>query len=104
MSRHYHNPDEERSEWTLPTLEVFRVEGTAFDPRDDASWMGEQIRDYINDSHYAMDSIKPTELSCLQDECAGWYSWTCVPGCLPDSEASGPFETEQEALEAARED
>lgn len=34
----------------------------------------------------------------------GWYWWPCSPGCLPDvtdgiSEAVGPFETEDEAID-----
>ena len=29
----------------------------------------------------------------------GYYWWTCAPGCLPDSEAVGPFETREEAEE-----
>jgi hypothetical protein len=33
---------------------------------------------------------------------AGYYWWPCFPGCLPDGEASGPFETEEEALADAR--
>ena len=32
----------------------------------------------------------------------GWYWWSCFPGCLPDSEAFGPFDSEAEALEDAR--
>lgn len=24
-------------------------------------------------------------------EGAGWYWWSCSPGCLPDAEAIGPF-------------
>lgn len=28
----------------------------------------------------------------------GWYWWSCQPGCLPDGDAHGPFETEDEAL------
>lgn len=34
----------------------------------------------------------------------GWYWWPCFPGCLPDGEASGPFATEQEAIDDAREE
>ncbi len=34
---------------------------------------------------------------------AGWYWWSCSPGCLPDSEPAGPFETEAKALADARE-
>ena len=32
----------------------------------------------------------------------GWYWWACFPGCLPDSDPVGPFDTEAEAIEDAR--
>lgn len=35
--------------------------------------------------------------------CNGWYWQPCFPGCLPDSDPAGPFETETEALADARE-
>ena len=31
----------------------------------------------------------------------GWYWWACWPGCLPDSEPSGPYATHAEAVAAA---
>lgn len=31
----------------------------------------------------------------------GWYWQACFPGCLPDGEASGPFDTSTEAYKAA---
>jgi hypothetical protein len=31
----------------------------------------------------------------------GWYFWTCSPGCLPDSDAFGPYESTLAALRAA---
>lgn len=34
---------------------------------------------------------------------AGWYWWPSFPGCLPDGEPNGPFETEEEAIENANE-
>jgi len=33
----------------------------------------------------------------------GWYWWCCMPGCLPDGEPCGPYETEAEAVADARE-
>jgi hypothetical protein len=33
---------------------------------------------------------------------AGWYWWTCFPGCMPDSDPYGPFETEADALADAQ--
>lgn len=32
----------------------------------------------------------------------GFYWWSCFPGCLPDGDPVGPFETEAEALEDAQ--
>ena len=38
---------------------------------------------------------------CVRE--TGWWWWSCWPGCLPDSDAFGPFETEALArADAAR--
>lgn len=31
----------------------------------------------------------------------GYYFWFTLPGCLPDSEAFGPYSTEERAYDAA---
>ena len=31
----------------------------------------------------------------------GWYGWECYPGCLPASDAFGPFTTSYRALKDA---
>lgn len=33
----------------------------------------------------------------------GFYWWPCFPGCMPDGEAIGPFNTAEEAIADARE-
>ena len=33
-----------------------------------------------------------------------FYYWYCFPGCLPDSDPIGPFDTEDEALADAQAD
>lgn len=30
-----------------------------------------------------------------------WFWWACSPGCMPDGEPVGPFETEEQAIEDA---
>jgi len=35
-------------------------------------------------------------------EDAGWYYWFCLPGCLPDSDPFGPFETEAATIADAQ--
>jgi len=32
---------------------------------------------------------------------SGFYWWPCFPGCLPESEPYGPFDTEQDAIKDA---
>ena len=35
------------------------------------------------------------------DDQRGWFWWSCYPGCLPDSDPVGPFESSREAYEDA---
>ena len=80
MSQAYSDPKRESDPHALPDLEVFehRCGG-----RND---------------------VCPTESDDPTD-CPGpgWYYWFCFPGCLPDGEPMGPFETEAEALADAQE-
>lgn len=34
----------------------------------------------------------------------GWYWWSCQPGCLPDGDAIGPFESRADAIGDCRGD
>lgn len=33
-----------------------------------------------------------------------WWWWACFPGCMPDGEVNGPFDSEKEAIDDAREE
>lgn len=85
MSQHYSDPKREKETYALPDVEV---------------WEHTKQQCLQNDTH-------PRPQKCYLDggdECGGpgYYYWFCFPGCLPDSEPVGPFETEAEALEDAR--
>lgn len=80
MSQHYSDPSRENEPTSLPNIEVFYV--TQADCDEDARQQPEAGADYT---------------------APGWYWWACFPGCLPDSEPMGPFDTEAEALADARE-
>lgn len=51
------------------------------------------------------------ETECDPDSCwidddgkplpSGFYWWSCSPGCLPDGDPNGPYETELEAQREA---
>jgi hypothetical protein len=52
---------------------------------------------FWNDGDEGVDSYPYEPMS------AGWYWWSCFPGCLPDGEATGPFAYSRQALENADE-
>lgn len=76
----YTDPEREKDPNALPDAEVFTVTSDDCQPGT-VFW---------ND-----DTSEPFP--------TGFYWWPCLPGCLPDGDAIGPFETEEEAIEYARE-
>jgi hypothetical protein len=78
MAQHYSDPKRESDPHALPDIEVWH-HSCGFDASMPAG----------------MD-----EADC--EYRSGWYWWSCFPGCLPDGEPSGPFETEADALADAR--
>jgi len=83
MGQHYSNPRRADDPHALPDLETFYVS-------DDLKG-----RDTLA-AHAA--GVEPSWAKFRN----GWYYWFCLPGCLPDSDPMGPFETEAAALADAR--
>ena len=71
----YSDPKREAEKHALPNVEVFFY------------------TDYGHHVENPEEALEP-----------GYYYWHCFPGCLPDSEPWGPYETEQEAIESAQEE
>lgn len=74
MSQFYTNPKRENDKYALPDAEVFYVAGATTSCHED-TWYSEP----------------------------GYYYHYCFPGCLPDSDPCGPFDSEQAAIDDARE-
>jgi hypothetical protein len=54
---------------------------------------------------YALPDVEVFQITLRPSEDGlepGWYWWSCLPGCLPDNEAVGPFKTEEEAVADAQ--
>ena len=79
MARVYSDTSREDDSWSLPDAEIFHRE------------LSENTPDTV---FWHEDDNEPFP--------AGFYYWYCLPGCLPDSSPFGPFETEQAAIEALR--
>lgn len=89
MTQHYSNPKRESDPNALPDVETFYVgSGT------DTTGMGcdAQCRaGHSIDCELRQNGTEP-----------GWYWQACFPGCLPDGEPNGPFDTEAEAVADAQ--
>jgi len=76
MTQFYIEPKREDDAYALPDAEVFWIPTGG----DEGDWEDED------------GDPMPS----------GWYWWSCFPGCLPDGDPMGPFATEAEAIEDAR--
>ena len=81
MSQHYSDPSRADDAWSLPDVEVFELTAREVAERDE-----DLFYEYI------------------EDECitGGWFYWFCFPGCMPESDAFGPYKTRQEAIDASQ--
>lgn len=75
----YSNPKRASDHYSLPDVEVFYMSN----------------EDISRESVYGSDEDRPYTTK-------GFYYWSCFPGCLPDSDPIGPFETQEAALADAQ--
>jgi len=75
VSQHYSDESREEEIYSLPNVEVFYAAQGELGHNDDG------------------DVYE-----------AGFYFWYCFPGCMPDSEPNGPYDTEDAAIAAMREE
>lgn len=62
--------------------------------------------------YHAFQDEEGREYGCFEvfwkengdDHEAGWYWWACSPGCLPDGNEIGPFQSSRLAWADAREE
>ena len=113
----YNDPKRESETYALPDIEVWEVtempgphtitECGSCGCYHRADYHGDCRSDsdrYADHEDYAeRNGIGESEVVETDTPDPGWYWWSCFPGCLPDGEPMGPFETEAEALADARE-
>lgn len=80
MTQIYTDPTREQEPYALPNAEVFYFS---------------QL-----EANYNLENLDHADEYTLTE--VGWYWWSCFPGCLPDGEANGPYDTESEAIADAQ--
>jgi hypothetical protein len=104
MAQYYSDPEREDDAYTLPDVEIFYMTAEEFLDANEDTWMAERVAETIGPmGDYDGTDDYTEKVRKTAAEFSGWYYWFCSPGCLPDSEAVGPFKSRREALEDARE-
>ena len=106
MTQAYSNPDRENDPYALPDLEIFQLTAQEVAERDE-----DLVWEYTHKHEYRLAGFNSRIREAMFDAMieaenitGGWFYWYCFPGCLPDSEANGPFASYNEAKQAARDD
>lgn len=93
MSYYHSDPDREKDEYAIPDVEVFHIDKTEM-----LSWLNTEGSTWAEMFDPCCDDSKEDSANRL----SGWYYQTCLPGCMPDSDPFGPYETEEKAVSAMR--
>ena len=101
----YSNPDRETNTYALPDVEVLQLTAEEIAERDE-----DMVSEYLRRPEFRLATMnsraRDAMLTAMIEEnniTGGWMFWCCFPGCMPDSDAFGPYATYAEAVEAARE-
>ena len=62
---------------------------------------GHGVETYGSFEVFYHDDAGITDARC-EPFAPGYYCHSCFPGCMPDSDANGPFATEEDAINDAR--
>jgi hypothetical protein len=98
MSQHYSDPSRENEPYALPDVETFEARHG-----DCPFCTSTVVEDGCGQFHCenCADGRKAQGV-VPEDITLGWFYWSCFPGCLPNSDPVGPFDTEAEALADAQ--
>jgi hypothetical protein len=102
----YSNPEREHDTWALPDLEIFELTAREIAERDE-----DMIHEFMKRPEYRLAAFNGRARDAMFQEMidencieGGWFYWYCFPGCMPDSDAIGPYVSAQAARQAAQDD
>lgn len=106
MPQVYSNPERANDTYASPDVEVFELNAAEVAELDEDT-IAEYLRRYefrlANMSGHVWQKMLDTIVE-EQGIKGGWFYWYCFPGCLPEGDPVGPYETYDEALQAVRDD
>lgn len=100
----YTDPARESDTYAMPDARVYHLTAREVAEMDD-----DLIHEYMRKHQYRLASMSNRVRDAMfyamvEDEgiTGGWFFDYCLPGCLPDSQPFGPYESRDAAITAAR--
>lgn len=100
MTQFYSDTRRESEPHALPDMEVFFLHSGEFLYAHEDSWCADVFKEAVMES-WADESTDAAEADAAKT-LQGYYYWSCFPGCMPDGEPNGPFDSEEAAMDDAR--
>tara|TARA_Y100000310_G_scaffold315023_1_gene365106 strand:- start:154 stop:474 length:321 start_codon:yes stop_codon:yes gene_type:complete len=101
MTQAYSDPSRETDQHALSDIEVFHASPSEFTCAQPGTWQAAIMESFGAEA--GNDNISAREhFSRSANAASGYYWWSCFPGCLPDSDPIGPFETLADAIADAQ--
>lgn len=105
----YADTSREGDKWSLPDAEVFELTARECAEIDEDMVHEYMVHEYMRRKEFRLAGMNSRDRekmfdAMIEEECisGGWFYQFCTPGCLPESSPSGPYKTQQEAIDAAR--
>ena len=100
----YFDQSKEKDTYSLPDGEAFQLTAEEAMPFMDEDAIHQYLKDFPLANMNSRARGKMIDAMVADGALTGgWFAHACFPGCLPDSDPVGPYETYQEAIDAARE-
>ncbi len=100
----YSDPSRESDPHALPDVEVFQLTASEVAELDT-----DTIDEYMHRHEFRLaqmnSRVRESMIDAIVEDngiTGGWFWWSCFPGCLPDGNPNGPFDTEEDALADAQ--
>lgn len=107
MPQAYSDPEREDDPYALPDLEIFQM--TASEVAASSQYEDEQ-HEFMQRREFRLATMNGLTRDKMLDAMVaelgisgGWFYWYCFPGCLPDGEPVGPYNSYADALAGAQE-
>jgi hypothetical protein len=98
------SPDREHDPHALPDVEIFEMTAAEIAAEDE-----DTCHEYLKEFPLAVFNSRERErmLDAMIERVGikgGFFWWSRLPGCLPESEARGPFDSQAECVADIREE